>query len=309
MSNEVDRIEHLCSRLAISPNSPTGLVWKGSGKKAGVLHSKRTWVIGKDRIPVDVLVWTISHGSIPDGMSIYHLDTNKKNNSLENLILIDNEDRRKNKLVKSKKLVCGVGINDSLVAQSWYNSEGKVVIAPTYRAWHSMLVRCYSERHLDFYSDVTVYEPWKSFSVFEKWHINNYVDGWHLDKDILNAGNRIYSPTNCSYVPGFLNMLLTARSKLRGDHPLGVSFCKRGMKFVATISGGAKSKSKHLGYFKTPQEAHQAWQWAKAEQIEKVLNKYAKEPFGFRTDVADALVNRIWQLRLNHSNYTETVTL
>lgn len=45
---------------------------------------------------------------------------------------------------------------------------------------------------------------------------------WHLDKDILVAGNKIYSPETCLFVPNRINSLLI-RGVKTGPLPLGVS--------------------------------------------------------------------------------------
>ena len=67
-------------------------------------------------------------------------------------------------------------------------------------------------------------------------------------------------------------------------------------------------KRKRLGRFATPEEAHAAWQIGKAEALEFVINRYAQEEC-FRTDVADALMRRVWDLRLDNANGVETKSL
>ena len=63
-----------------------------------------------------------------------------------------------------------------------------------------------------------------------------------------------------------------------------------------------------MGVYTSKEVAHQAWQWEKANQIEVMVAWYAQEPY-FRTDVADALTQRVWMLRLDHSLEIETKTL
>lgn len=83
-------------------------------------------------------------------------------------------------------------------------SEGKITKA--YQAWHAMFRRCYDEvrRYQNpTYKDCTVCSKWHNFQIFAKWFYENYPqDGgsYDLDKDITNAGNKIYSPDNCIFV-------------------------------------------------------------------------------------------------------------
>lgn len=207
-----------------------------------------------------------------------------------------------------KCLIAGIGINDS---------SGDVKNNPHYIKWSSMLYRCYmpsSARNKINYADVTVCEDWLKFSEFEAWSKTNYVEGLHLDKDILLQGNKVYSPETCAYVPRDINNLLLKRERGRGEYPLGVSKMTKSAKmvndrnnpFIAKIVENANTKN--LGYFINPYDAHKAWQWEKANQIEKAVAWYATQDC-FRTNVADALTQRVWQLRLDHNSSVETISL
>lgn len=75
-----------------------------------------------------------------------------------------------------------------------------------YATWKQMLQRCYSEKYharQPTYESCEVCYEWKNYQIFCAWFYENYPaeDGrWQLDKDIINEGNKIYSPDNCKFV-------------------------------------------------------------------------------------------------------------
>ena len=147
-----------------------------------------------------------------------------------------------------------------------------------YDTWNNMYKRCYDpklHKKKPTYENCSVAEEWWNFQAFAKWDNENYyeVEGetMALDKDILNKGNKIYSPDTCIYVPQSINTLFTKSNKIRGKYPIGV--CKKGNRFVAQLSKG-DVKQIHLGYFDTPEEAFQAYKQAKEAYIKEVAEKY-----------------------------------
>lgn len=99
-----------------------------------------------------------------------------------------------------------------------------------------------------------------------------------IDKDIIVPFNRNYGPDTCCFVPARLNTLLIYRSAMRGSYPLGVYLDKKsGKTFKSQVSTGS-GPQRSLGYFKTPHEAHLAWQKAKVEVIESVIEEYSHLP-------------------------------
>jgi hypothetical protein len=107
--------------------------------------------------------------------------------------------------------VCGVGF----VGGKKYKCTGDSAITRRYKAWNSMIARCYSEKHRDRYrqyNDCTVCEEWHNFQNFAKWYDKNYIQGYELDKDIKIDGNRIYSPETCMFVSKTRN-IIKARAK------------------------------------------------------------------------------------------------
>lgn len=202
-------------------------------------------------------------------------------------------------------LIAGIGINDC-------TSHTKT--NPHYIKWDSMLRRCYSKNTRLIYQESFVDEIWLRFSNFEAWSKENWFEGAALDKDIIVRGNKCYSPKTSRYVPREINNLILVRQTDRGEYPLGVSRmkpCSKSTKgrtepFIAKVS--EQGKTKNLGYFSDPVLAHRAWQWEKANQIEKAVAWYATQDC-FKTDVADALTQRVWQLRLDFQRRVETKEL
>ncbi len=167
-----------------------------------------------------------------------------------------------------------VGTNDA-----WYKTkrriDGKQVMCPVYLKWCNMFERCYCPKwHEKYptYESCTVCEEWLSFSNFSAWLETQDWEGMHLDKDFKHKGNKIYSPENCLLIPGSLNNLLNDRAPLRGECPIGVDFYKRTGKFRARIS--LSGKSKHLGYLKTSEAAHQVYVIAHNDNIDRQAGLY-----------------------------------
>lgn len=192
----------------------------------------------------------------------------------------------------TSNLICGIGVRDEVQDDS----------CPFQLRWKAMLNRCYS-RNVHFkrptYKSINVCEEWKLFSNFKKWMKSQNWQGLDLDKDIL-SNSSVYSPYSCCFVPSKINNSLQLKSK-QNSLPYGVTMS--GDKFRARHFKNGKDFS--LGSFSTKIEAHKAWQWARSCQIEETVAWYATQDC-FRTDVADALTQRVWQLRLDHKLGVET---
>lgn len=176
--------------------------------------------------------------------------------------------------------VCGVGINDAD-----YKVFVEGVMCPFYHKWKHMITRCYSGRR-KHYIGCTVCDEWLLFSNFKAWMNTQDWEGKDLDKDIIKQGNRVYSPDTCVFVTQQVNKLLTDSKSARGRYPIGVSKRKdkRVNQYQASI--GIHSKQAHLGYFDTPEKAHQAWVKAKSELLKETAYKQSD----FR--VKEALLKR-----------------
>lgn len=226
-----------------------------------------------------------------------------------------------------RSLVYGVGINDAdypIMKVQRYTVEGKRKTRVLWRCefhslWRELLRRGYSEKEKQRhggYTNSEVQSGWHKFSSFKEWMVKQNHQGLSLDKDILLKGNKIYGPELCCFVPAYVNTCLVLSDSIRGGLPVGVSISKayveagrRNIYNAAIKNKRADSyKQKNLGNFETAYEAHDAWRTEKIKILEKVIEDYAKE-ICFRTDVADALSKRVWQMRLDQLNRVETVSI
>ena len=177
----------------------------------------------------------------------------------------------KNSLAK-RKPVFGVGENDSDYITKIV-VRGKTIACPAYIKWKSMLLRAYSadchSRQVTYFG-VSVCEDWLTFSTFRNWLCKH--DGFEsldLDKDILQAGNKIYSPEYCLLVTRSVNTLLLDGQKSRGKLMVGVSM-NRGL-FMSQCNNGNRQVT--LGRFNTEEEAHEVYKYHKYHHIVNVANE------------------------------------
>lgn len=157
----------------------------------------------------------------------------------------------------------GVGIDDSGKRNAIYKGSKLAWINPCFQRWKSMLKRCYGPSGINdkSYLDATVCDQWLYFSAFEQWMLSQDWEGKELDKDFLSLERKLYSPKTCAFVQKEINYFLGSSPSRKGEWPLGVSFDKSRNKYTAYVS--IANKSTGLGRFKTPFEAHLAYQKAK----------------------------------------------
>lgn len=165
------------------------------------------------------------------------------------------------------KLVYGIGINDAdYVTQPTVNSSR--LICHFYETWRQMIRRCYSKRFQEkfpSYAGCSVAESWHLFSNFKSWMETQDYQGKELDKDILHAGSRTYSEETCVFVSQDTNKFTIDRPSARGDWPLGVCWHKNRKMFIANCRNPFSKRLEHLGYFDSPDDAHEAWRGRKHE--------------------------------------------
>lgn len=187
----------------------------------------------------------------------------------------------------SRKPIHGFGINDAkYLVQPIV--DGKRQWCPFYAIWKGILKRVYCTKHHachPTYADSSICQSWHVFSTFRAWMQQQPWQGNQIDKDLLLAGNKHYSPETCVFISKRTNMVLHDHAAARGAHPIGVSFEKDSKKFKAYCNT-ASGKTKNLGRYATPGEAHNAWRLAKS----KVIIEVAQEQPDPR--VRDALLKR-----------------
>lgn len=141
-----------------------------------------------------------------------------------------------------------------------------------YRAWKSMLVRCFCpilKSKYPTYLDCTVCEDWLDFQVFAEWYINQ--ENWEeydLDKDLLIKGNKHYSPETCLLLPKFINTTLAGGGNSGKVLPKGVG------KYNNTGRYMARHKGTTLGVYDTTTEAFSVYKAVREKYIKEVANKY-----------------------------------
>jgi len=170
-----------------------------------------------------------------------------------------------------KKLVCGVGVNDSDDSLSITRKiNGKRIVVwqcPFYSRWLYMLQRCYSlsfQKRRPTYIGCSVCDEWLTFSNFKAWMENQDWNGKDLDKDLLVAGNKVYSQETCAFVDNATNSFLGDKKNINGLL-IGVSIFKRDSSYKAQIQNPFTNKNEHIGYFSTELAAHLAWRKRKNE--------------------------------------------
>lgn len=199
--------------------------------------------------------------------------------------------------MKTKKLVCGLGLNDADYVVEKRETTGyvggkrkqkTVWICPYFQTWKNMLNRCsekWQERH-PTYRGCTVSDEWLTFSNFKAWMATQDWQGKHLDKDLLFEGNKVYSADTCVFVTPLVNTFTLDRGADRGEWMIGVCWDKPAGKFRSKCSNPFTKKLEYLGLFTCEQEAHQAWLKRKLE-LARLLAAEQEDP-----RVAKALVDR-----------------
>lgn len=186
----------------------------------------------------------------------------------------------KNGEVKScfDKTICGVGfLGDWNAPYKYINGKQPKV----YRTWKNAIERCnkpVKDTEKRAYKLSSLCDEWLNFSLFAKWYDENFYqidkEEMCLDKDILFKGNKIYSPKTCVFVPQQINKLFTKSDYARGDFPIGVSFHKDLNLYGSSCKNFFSNKSVHLGYYKTPKKAFEAYRRYKEHLIKKVADFY-----------------------------------
>ena len=165
------------------------------------------------------------------------------------------------------KLVQGVGINDANYCVRT-KINGNRVMCPFYSTWADMLKRCYSakaQKRQPTYVECSVHPDWLTFSRFKSWMERQQWRGNQLDKDIIKAGNKVYSADTCAFVDQMTNIFVHERGAARGLLPLGVSLHKQNKTFIAECNNPFSNRGKYVGSFDCPNKAHLAWKKRKHE--------------------------------------------
>ena len=165
--------------------------------------------------------------------------------------------------------VCGVGY----LGVGDFRCSLDSIVTQEYAKWHRMIHRCYDAKFHEknpTYKDCMVCDDWHNFQNFAEWYTKQkgYDENYELDKDLLISGNKVYSPVTCMLAPSQINSLLLDCGARRGEYPVGVCYDKKLGKFKAQIS--IDGKPRHIGFFKTVEQASEAYQIAKKANIKRM---------------------------------------
>ncbi len=208
-----------------------------------------------------------------------------------------------------EKLKYNKGIYDGEFPITQIVNGKRTVMDKVYSRWERMLHRCYgksTKKDRPTYEGCSVCDEWLVFSNFKMWIEDNV--NWsdlHLDKDLLIEDNKVYSPDACVLAEPRVNLFLTLRNNHRGPYPLGVTLDasrKHSTLYQARINMETDVR-KCLGLFKTPAEAHHAWQLAKRDRALQLQSEQVDER------VIGGLQRVIDKLQYDYDNNLETKTL
>ena len=147
----------------------------------------------------------------------------------------------------------------------------------TYSLWMNMMQRSYSKSvHEIFptYENCSVDPIWHNFQNFAEWLENNkyYRPDYQVDKDLIQIGNKVYSPDLCSLIPRELNMLLNTGGSLRNGLPSGIRYSSKHNRYSAGFSKNGKWKN--IGSYKCLKQAMTAYKIEKENYIRQIAAKY-----------------------------------
>jgi hypothetical protein len=182
------------------------------------------------------------------------------------------------KLVKKKKLVYGVGLNDSDKPISWsevVDGKRKVHVLPIYKTWQHMIERVHSEKFKSrrtSYDQVLICEEWYTFSNFERWMSCQDWQGKQLDKDILSSDEvKIYSPDTCAFILPIVNSFFKSHESSGSVGLKGVYTPEKSSGYVSMCSNPFTKKVDHLGTFQNKEDAHLAYKKRRYEHAVKLI--------------------------------------
>jgi hypothetical protein len=169
-----------------------------------------------------------------------------------------------------KQLIYGLGVNDANYPVHKYENGSKKTTwrCPYYLRWVGVIKRATSGLDSEYptYEQVKVCDEWINFSNFRRWMIKQDWENKELDKDLLSEESKIYSPETCVFIDMKLNSYLQKYGN-SNVKMFGVTYESDRNKFRAYHAG------KSLGRFKTPEEAHKAWQEAKYKRGIELLSE------------------------------------
>lgn len=175
-----------------------------------------------------------------------------------------------------------------------YKDHNKV-----HQTWSNMLKRCYDCSYRDYHlyggRGVTVCKEWHNFQNFAEWYTNNYKEGYVLDKDLKGSGKE-YSPSECLMLPSIINTFITNSMGKKGKNPY-TGVYESGNNYI-TRCCQLDNCQKHLGSYKTAQEAYDVYEKEKV-RLAKIL----------ATDLENSIGEEAYNYLTNFDKYIRNLTI
>tara|TARA_R110000782_G_scaffold85221_2_gene165724 strand:- start:21 stop:659 length:639 start_codon:yes stop_codon:yes gene_type:complete len=129
--------------------------------------------------------------------------------------------------------ICGVGFIGLGIHKAYVDGRR----CRSYSVWSNMMRRCYDikvQAKQPTYKGCSVCDEWHNYQNYAEWFDKNQIEGFEVDKDIKINGNKIYSPSACSFVSKKDNVSQSHSKKYKIKSPEGVvvdvynlnDFCK-----------------------------------------------------------------------------------
>ena len=153
-----------------------------------------------------------------------------------------------------------------------------------HRHWRHVLERTVSNREIKGYEDCKIVEEWHNFQNFAEWAIEaknseaREENGrlYALDKDMVKEGNRIYCPEFCVFIPNEVNCFHTKKevgdTGYAGVNRLVGKETSYKTGYIARCNKG--SVREYLGYYDTPEEAHEVYKMHKVMYARELARKW-----------------------------------
>jgi hypothetical protein len=163
-------------------------------------------------------------------------------------------------------------LNKGYMGIGSYSSKSHRII---YDKWNNMMKKCYSEMCQGSHTDIEVCDEWLNFQNFARWY-ERYCpkDGlkYVINKDLLKGKSKIYSPQTCIFIHATLDKFMVTMQSDNTSGYMGVSWNNSVKKWQVCIR--IDGIRKHLGKYRSIDEASRAYQQVREEQVNRWKRYY-----------------------------------
>ena len=142
-----------------------------------------------------------------------------------------------------------------------------------YTIWGNIVGRCnrgYAKLHEDFYT----FDSWLGWAKEQKGFMEKDGNGnlFQLDSDLFSIDEKMYSPNTCVFIPREINGICKP-NMIRDDLPRGVTpFGSKAKPYRVSVS--IDGVTKHIGNYKTVEEASTISKQARLDRVALLETKY-----------------------------------